>query len=165
MASVQELICDAIAAELNVQPLTDYGVDFTAERNYAEWTLPLSPEDGDELRVDVVPESYPVFELATRGNGISTGQIRRHVKARVVMRQRLVPREADSDGAGRYNTDVDLLANALEAMAEDLTEAELTTLDTATWIDTDIVNIAVGSHLTEHQQYTGIFDLVFELVR
>lgn len=80
------------------------------------------------------------------------------------MRQRLVAAESDDDGAGRFNQDVDVLAAALEEMALLLTEYTLPTYETATWVSTEIFTLAVGEHLREHSQYTGVIDVTYEVV-
>jgi len=62
MSALLVTIADALTAELNAH---DFGVQFKAERSYADWDELL--EELDTLRVDVVPVGYGDADLESRG--------------------------------------------------------------------------------------------------
>lgn len=154
MAAVAVDVAKAILNALNSDPLTDFGVAFTAVRSYAEWDELL--EDLDTLHVDVVPAKHRKTELADRG-----GAILHEVGIHVATRKRLRVDETTQ----RFDLDeVDDLVLLTEKISDHFIQLELATLSGATWIECKIISDYVRKHLRTNSQYTGIVEIAYEVI-
>jgi len=158
MGSVLADVSDAVTTDLNLDPATNFGVTFTAVRSYGEWDEKLK-EGLDDLQCDVVPVRYDEENLR-RSGGYNTTQ--HHVSCHIALRKRLVR----ATGTELFTlSDIDDLTEALEKIARFFTVRELSTLDTAAFIESRIVTPYVRRHLREMDQYTGIVLITYEIVK
>ena len=155
MASILATVADAVAAELNLDPLTNFGRMFCAERSYAHWDMQL--EDADTLHVDVVPVGIRRSELEDRGH------LNRTCDFDVGVRQRFGGR----DHEGRFqNTDIDGLVELMEGVLDFLASnngRRLSTYTDASWIEEDARVTYFPEHLRTLSQFTGILRVSYEV--
>lgn len=126
MASVVAQIADAV---LGVVRTLDLGVEFLADRTYAEDTTELGTIEA--VYVEVVTPATPLLELDTRGS------VRYTVDVPILIRKRITG--ADRDGqTGRVSVEVlDPLLDVVERVAEAMIPDAFAALD-AEWQQTDI---------------------------
>lgn len=148
--SVSIDVADAIVASLNAH---DFGVEFEAERNYADWDEPLEQVG---MRVDVMPAGFKSAELLTRDStlfGCLTW---------IVVRKKFG--EPDKLDDNKVDTaKVDEMVTLLEAIHLWLApnallgkDGHLPSLPEAAWDET-VVNLEYDrKHLRESGQFTGI---------
>lgn len=150
-------VADLVTAALNAHDFGE-GVDFKADRNYADFDVPL--EDLDELRLDVVPMNHVTSELIARG------AVGYDVNVNIALRKRFTPSETEP-GNGRVDVaEVDRLVLLLEQIHEHLCgyqERELD--DDVSWTDTKITDSYVVEHLRVNRQYTGLILCTFHVTR
>ncbi len=60
-------LAEAILAELNADPLNNFGLEFEAERTNGEFEYALEDK---QIRVDVVPAGHPVGERGDRAGNV-----------------------------------------------------------------------------------------------
>lgn len=158
MSAVEVDIADAVAAVLN---LRDFGVEFTAEFNEADPTVPL--EKLNELRVDIVPW-MPDVEPEDRG------EVKYSVQIDVLIRKRFNKSHLESATGRVSRTET----SALRKLRQDITEffmpsapdnsgTVLTAVPTARWQDTKVMSGLVRGHLKQHHQFTGWIRLTFDI--
>ena len=153
MAAVIVDVADAITTDLNIDPATNFGLAFVAERSDGEFDRLL--KDIDLLHVDVVPAGHPSFLLSNIG-----GAIDHQAAVQVILRKRLVV----GTNERFLRSDVNALRLALQKIAVFFVRRELTTLTTATWISTEIEVDCNRSDARENHQYTGIVRIVYEVI-
>jgi len=153
--------------DLNTDPSTNFGVDFTAVRSYAEWDVKL--EEMDSLHVDVVPAGQPVCRLADRG-----GTIEHQVVAHIGVRKRF---RRDQQTRRFELSEVDDLILITQKISEFFSSDSITgrprTLSDfpkASWLEegeggnrSQILQLCDKAMLRQHSQYTGVVQLVYEV--
>lgn len=153
MSAVLVDVASAILTDLNADPITNFGYDFTAVRSYAEWDENL--EEFGTLHVDVVPAADESTHADRSGN------VTFSPTTQIVVRQRFRRDETTQ----RFDLDdIDGLVGALEKIHDFFVQHQLSTLTNATWISSKIAAPYVKSLLKTNHQYTGIVEVKFEVV-
>ena len=151
LARVADAIVSAINAEIT------WGVDFRAERSYADFDDQL--HELNSVRVDVVPQFAPTLEMDTRAtNGWE-------MFVDVGVRKRFQVDEIDAT-SGRLRVDaIDELVGLVERFAEFFTAERFTALNDigAVWIENQIPAAYVRDHLREWSQFTAFVRIKFSL--
>jgi hypothetical protein len=154
MASVLASVADAIAAELNA---TDFGIEFTAVRSYADWDENLG--DLDTLHCDVTPFSVDVSR-------VSLSEADYKVTIGVLIRKRF----ATPDAGGKIKlTDIDPLVELLEKIIEHFMPSQesgqagrLPTMQDAAWDDDSDIKASYSRKvLRGNSQFSGWIHLVY----
>ncbi len=126
-----------------------FGIEFKAERSYADWDLKL--DEADELRVDVVPVRHAKSELSDRGSVDYTCTMD------IGIRQRF---EAEYTRAvnGRIEIgEIDRLVKFQEHVLQFLCDEDNRTLaDNVAWESAEIRATYIPKHLREFRQYTSL---------
>jgi hypothetical protein len=150
-------VADLVAAALNAHDFGE-GVQFQAERSYADWDLKL--EDANELHVDVVPVNLPSAVLNSRGNAGYD------VTVDVGLRKRFTQQESE-EHTGRIDlAEVDRLVYLLEQMHELLCGYDKRVLaSNVAWQASTITDAFVPEHLRQNRQYTGLMRLTYRVKR
>lgn len=149
-------LADAVVEALNDH---DFGVDFTAERSYADWDLSLS--DSGVVHVDVVPVGHPTSELDTRS---SVGY---QLTVDVGIRKRFTAEEQD-DETGRIELDaVDEMVELVELFVEFFYASPNRSLADADQASIAADGVAVRStwirpHLKDKRQFTALMRLTYD---
>lgn len=134
------------------------GVEFTAERSYADWDLML--EDADELRVDVVPVGHATSDLNSRGN---SGYL---VTLNIGIRKRFGQAESDQQTGRIDKAEVDRLVLLVEQIHELLCSYQQRNLaSNVAWRETKITDTYVAAHLRQDRQFTGLILCTFHVKR
>jgi len=158
--SIEIQIADAIASELNGE---DFGLEFKAERSYADISSPL--EDMDVLKVDVVPWSAE-STLNSRGSLLYT------VETDVVIRKRFEPRTQDVRTGRIPVADIDLLMKLRQDIKEFFEPSQasqdgrsLADVPDAVWSGTRTMAAYVRGHLKTLRQFTAWIRIEYEIGR
>lgn len=128
--------------------VANFSVQFTPERNYADWEVKL--EELDRLRVDVVLHSTEIeTELAVNG------YIKYEVPIEIAVRKRFGKGETES--SGRINIEeIDRLVLLVTQIHEFLCKDRLDDYEDAVWVETNIRAAYTPRHLRGFRQFTGI---------
>lgn len=157
MTAVIISLAEAIVTELNSDPVTNFGLSFKAERSYADWKDEL--KDLDVLKVDVIPITYPQFELGTHD------AIDHQATCQIVMRKRLIPATDRNSDTGRViNAVVDKYVEAMQKVAAYFVKLELSDYIAATWVKCGFPMCYDRQHLRDNSQYTGIVEVTYEVL-
>lgn len=145
-------VAQAVTDELNNPNLT-WSKEFVAERNYADWDIPL--EDLGTLRVDVVPVNNPETTLDDRGSVLFT------VAVDIAIRYRFKQDELTTEG--KVQTE---LADALSLFVQEVLvhfiQIDFETVADAKWLSTEILQTHGPESLLTNQQYTGIVRTTYQ---
>lgn len=152
--SVLTSAAQAVVDELNEDPETNFGLNFTAERSYADWDLPL--EDLDELHVDVVPHPQSKTELSV------SDTLSYEVRSTILVRKRFGTDFQDNSGRTIVD-EVDTLVGVVEAIAEYFVKLVMTNDTDAIWQAVELPDHYVRDHLREHRQFTGTVRLTHRI--
>lgn len=165
MTAVIDLISAAIAYELDADPTTNFGYDFTTIESGGDWDLELEdagpPENPNVLQVDLVAVSDKLTIASTKAAD-GTKDVRHECAFQVVVRRRLTEREEDS-GRVLFSV-VQGLTELVEKIAMFFLTYELTTLTNATWIASEVESIRYPATMRENSQFTGIARITYELI-
>jgi hypothetical protein len=149
------ILVQVAGAVLDAINAGSFSQQFVAERSYADWDLALEDdEEGNKLRVDVVPVGPLRTSLETRGS------IGYQPSVDIVTRLKLGPERREADGKFTL-AEIDALMYFVEELSEFFTAVSLPTFDDATWLSTEIVAAYKPSHLREFHQFTGIVRVTF----
>lgn len=150
-------VADLVAAALNAHNFGE-GVEFKAERSYADWDLPL--EDAEQLHIDVVPMNHAASELNSRGNA---GY---NVTVNIGVRKRFDPAESEQLTGRVSLAEVDRMVQLLEQIHEHLCGYEKRVLaSNVAWQKSEITDSYVAEHLRQHRQYTGLILCTYRVKR
>ena len=132
-----------------------FSTSFTAERSYADWTLPLEENQGDNLLVDVVPVGKIEGEIETRGS------IKYSPDVDIAVRLGLGPERRQANG--RFNVaEIDELVSLVHEIAEFFAIDRFGNQNQFAWDSERNVKIdIVYAHLRTNHQFTGIVRLPF----
>jgi hypothetical protein len=143
-------VADAIVSLLNSHT---FGVEFQAERNYADWDETL--EEMDTLHVDVVPAGYKRAELVDRATTGFLCLVNIAVRKRFDLNEQLDDNRIDQDA-------IDDLVTLSEAIHSALATRRLDTPNyDPIWQETEMSLQFDRKALREHRQFTAILRVGF----
>ncbi len=148
-------VADLVTAALNAHEFGE-GVQFQAERSYADWDLALT--DADELHVDVVPVGHPTAVLRSRGS------VTYEVTVNIGLRKRFTQGESEKSDGRITLAEVDRLVQLLEHIHELMCGWDKRSLATdVAWQNSRITDSFVPEHLRQNRQYTGLILLTYHV--
>ena len=161
MSAVEVDVAEAIADELNAE---DFGVVFTATRNYADASVLLT--DLQTLHVDVVPWKAEL-ELVSRG------ELEYTVETDILIRQRIGMIEQDLYSGEIPNDVIDDLLELRQKIGEFFAPSQqtnqsgrvLSAMPKAAWQSTRCMASYVRPHLKQNRQFTGWLRVTYSVQR
>jgi hypothetical protein len=149
---VSAILVTTADAVLNALADQRFSQEFSPERSYADWELPL--EECNELHVDVVPVGPCDLELETRGSIGYSPQVD------ILIRKRMAVDQQEADGTLTM-PDIDDLVLLVQELAKYFVVDRFGDLENIAWQRTQILAAYKPSHLRQHRQFTGIIRLTF----
>jgi hypothetical protein len=149
-------VADDVTTALNEAAEGTFSREFSAERSYADWELPLedSGSTDDRVLVDVTPVPPLPTELLTRGH------IAYEPAVDVIIRVHLGPERRQANGKFELR-ELDELVLFTQQIAEFFTVGTLTC--GARWKETEIRRAFVPKHLHDNHQFTSIVRVTFDI--
>lgn len=163
MASIIVSVADAvksIVADATFSESLTLGQEVTPDRNYADWSLPLNSEDGNALRIDVVPVYHKI-----KTTQLTKGKLQYTVPIDICVRKKIEEGE-QNDETGRASISVvDALLELTEQIHELFIPVRMASFDAATWMSTELLRMPHVPHLKENKQFTSIVRVSFKASR